>query len=82
MFLRLMECLTPVVNFDIFMGNCFTSLRLLTLLGVSNIQATHVLNKNRTAQKKNKKIKRCVATLNSAHPHIKKKSSITLTVVG
>ena len=69
LFLRLMECLTPVVNFDIFMDNCFTSLRLLTLLGVSNIQATHVLNKNRTAQKKkkNKKVRGHFEQRTSAH---------------
>ena len=33
----LMECLTPTVNFDIFMDNYFTSFRLLTYLGVINI---------------------------------------------
>ena len=42
-----MECLTPTVNFDMFMENCFTSFRLLTHLGVKNIRATGVLNKNR-----------------------------------
>ena len=45
--LRLMECLTPSVSFDIFMDNYFTSFRLLTHLGVNNIRATRVLNKNR-----------------------------------
>ena len=45
--LRLMECLTPTVNFDIFMHNYFTSFHLLTCHGVNNIRATHVLNKNR-----------------------------------
>ena len=49
--LQLMLCLTPIVSFDIFMDNYFTSFRLLTLLGVNNIQATHVPNKNRTVQK-------------------------------
>ena len=44
--LRLMEYLTPSVNFDIFMDNYFTYFRLLTLLGVNNIRATCVLNKN------------------------------------
>ena len=44
--LRLMECFTPNVSFDIFMDNYFTSFRLLTLLGVNNILATRVLNKN------------------------------------
>ena len=50
-FLRLMECLTLtvffVVFFDIFMDNYFTSFRLLTHLGVNNIRAASVLNKNR-----------------------------------
>ena len=45
--LRLMECLTLSVSFDIFMDNYFTSFRLLTQLGVNNILATPVLNKNR-----------------------------------
>ena len=39
--LQLMECLTPSVSFEIFMGNYFTSFRLLI-----NIRATSVLNKN------------------------------------
>ena len=38
--LRLVECLTPSVSFDIFIENYFTSFRLLTHLGVSNIRAT------------------------------------------
>ena len=45
--LRLMEWLTPYVSFDMLMDNYFTSLRLLMLLGVSNIRATCVLNKRR-----------------------------------
>ena len=45
--LRLMECLTPSVSFNIFMDNYFTSLRMLTHLGINNIRATLVLNKNR-----------------------------------
>ena len=45
--LQLMECvLTPSVSFEIFMDNYFTSFRLLTHLGVNNIRATRVLNKN------------------------------------
>ena len=44
--LQLMECLTPTVSFDIFMNNYLTFFRLPTHLGVSNIQATGVLNKN------------------------------------
>ena len=38
--LRLMECLTPSVSFDIFIDNYFTSFRLLIHLGANNIQAT------------------------------------------
>ena len=45
--LRLMESLTPSITFDIFMDNYLTSFRLFTHLGVNNIQATRVLNKNR-----------------------------------
>ena len=45
--LRLIECLTASVSFDIFMDKYFTSFRLLTHLGVNNSQATCVLNKNR-----------------------------------
>ena len=45
--LRLIECLTPSVSFDIFMDNYFTSFRLLTHFGVNNIRATRVLNENR-----------------------------------
>ena len=41
--LRLMECLPPTVSYHIFM-NYFTSFRLLTHLGNSNIRATGVLN--------------------------------------
>ena len=69
--LRLMDCLTSSVSFDIFLDNYFTSFRLLTLPGVNNIRATREHNKNRLRkstvigykqlQKKN------VATLNSAH---------------
>ena len=45
--LKLMECLTPSVSFDIFIDNYFTLARLFTHLGVNNIRATRVLNKNR-----------------------------------
>ena len=45
--LMLMECLTATFSFDIFTDNYFTSFRLFTHLGVSNIRATGVLNKNR-----------------------------------
>ena len=41
-----MECLTPSVGFDTFMDNYFTYFRLITHLGVNNIRATGVLNKN------------------------------------
>ena len=42
-----MECLTRTVTFDIFIGNCFRSFRLLTYIGINNIQVTGVLKKNR-----------------------------------
>ena len=42
-----MKWLTATVSFDMFMDNCFTSFRLLSHLGVNNIRATGVLNKNR-----------------------------------
>ena len=48
--LRLMECLTQTVSFDIFMDNYFTSFRQLTHLRVNNIRATPVLNKNRLSK--------------------------------
>ena len=43
----LMESLTATFSFDIFMGNYFTFVHLLTQLGVNNTQATSVPNKNR-----------------------------------
>ena len=49
-----MECLTPTVSFDIFRDNYFTSFRLLTHLGVNNIRAAGVLNKN--------KLRKCTIT--------------------
>ena len=52
--LRLMECLTPTFSFDIFMDNYFTFFRLLTHLGVNNIGATGLLNKNRNSCKEKK----------------------------
>ena len=82
--LRLMECLMPSVNFDICMDNYFTSFRLVTLLGVNNIRATRVLNKNR--------LRKCTiigdkqlhkkGTSPLLIAHIKQKRSVTLTVVG
>ena len=45
--LRLVECLTPTVSFDVFMDNYFTSFRLLTQLAVNNTRSTGVLSKNR-----------------------------------
>ena len=48
--LRLMECLTQTVSFDIFMDNYFTSFRQLTHLQVNNIRAAPVLNKNRLSK--------------------------------
>ena len=40
-------CLTPSASFEIFMDNYLTSFRLPTHLGVNNIRARRVLNKNR-----------------------------------
>ena len=44
-----MKCFTPIVSFDVSMGNYFTSFRLLIHIGVNNIRETGVLNKNRLA---------------------------------
>ena len=69
-----MKWLTPSVSFDIFIDKYFTSFRLFTHLGVNNVRATRVLNKNRLrkctiiADKQlQKKKKKNVATLNSAY---------------
>ena len=48
--MRLMECLTPTVSFDIFIDNYFKCFRLLTQLGVNNIRATRVFNKNKLSK--------------------------------
>ena len=42
-----MKWLTRSVSFDIFIDKYFTSFRLFTHLGVNNVRATRVLNKNR-----------------------------------
>ena len=69
--LRLMEHLFPTLSFDIFMDNYLTSIHLLTHLGVNNIRAEGVPNKNRlrkcTIIGTNSCQKRNVATLNTAH---------------
>ena len=61
-----MKCLPPTV-----MNNYFTSFRLLTHLGVNNIWAIGVFNKNRlrkcTSVGTNSRKKRNVATLYRAH---------------
>ena len=85
--LRLMKWLTPSVSFDIFIDKYFTSFRLFTHLGVNNVRATRVLNKNRLRkctiiadkqlQKKKKK-----RTWPLWTAHIKQKSSVTLIEVG
>ena len=66
-----MECLTPTASFDIFMGNYFTSSRLRTDLGVNNIRAIRVLNKNRLHKCTiigNKQLqKRNMSILNNTH---------------
>ena len=45
--LRLMECLTPTVSFDIFAVNYFTYFRLFNHLGVNRNRAARVLIKNK-----------------------------------
>ena len=60
--LRLLGCL----SFDIFiMNNYFTSFRLLTHIGVNNIRAARVLNKNR--------LRKC--TING-EKHLQKKGTL------
>ena len=84
--LRLMKWLTPSVSFDIFIDKYFTSFRLFTDLGVNNVRATRVLNKNRLrkctiiADKQLQKKKKRTWPLWTAH--IKQKSSVTLIEVG
>ena len=77
--LRLIECLTPSFSFDIFMDNYFTSLRLLTHLGVNNSRATCVLNKNSLRKFTIIGDKRGVATWNREH---QAKKQCNFTVVG
>ena len=48
--LGLVEYLTPIVSFDVFMDDCFTSFRLLTHLRVNNIRATRALSKSRLSK--------------------------------
>ena len=48
--LGLMEYLAPIVSFDVFMDDRFTSFCLLTPLPVNNIQATRALSKNRLSK--------------------------------
>ena len=80
--LRLMECLTPSVSFDTFMDNYFTYFHLITHLGVNNIRATGVLNKNyaNALSLGTNSLKKGAWPLWTAH--IKQKSSVTLAVVG
>ena len=78
-----MECLTSTISFDIFINKYFTSFRLLTL-GVKNIRAPGVLDKNRLRNNAlSLGTKRCkkrnVATFNSG-AHIKQKSIVTCMV--
>ena len=75
--LRLMECLTPSVSFDIFMDNYFTSFRLLRHLGVNTIRPMRVPNKNRLRKCSFIGDKQKKGTCTSS-----KKSSVTLTLVG
>ena len=87
--LRLIECLTPTVSFDMFMDNWFRSFRLLTHLGVNNIRTTDVFEQQVCSTKigyantltlgANSCKKRIVDTLNSA-AHISRKSIVTCVV--
>ena len=68
----LMECLTPIVSFETFMDNYFTSFLLITYLGGNNIRAQHVCSTkidyaNALSLETNSCKKRKVPTLNSAH---------------
>ena len=79
-----MECLTWSVSIDIFMGNYFISCRLLTHLGINNIRATHVLNKNRFPKCTiigDKQLQKKEIDLSKQRTS-SKKSSVTLTMVG
>ena len=79
-----MECLTWSVSIDIFMGNYFISCRLLTHLGINNIRATHVLNKNRFRKCTiigDKQLQKKEIDLSKQRTS-SKKSSVTLTMVG
>ena len=80
--------LTPLLNrdsektlsFDLFMHNYFTCFCLLTHLGVNNIWATGVFNKNRLRKctiTGNKQLQK-IWTLVLWPAHIKQKSSVTL----
>ena len=69
--LRLMECLTPTVSFDIFSHNYFTSFRLLTHFGVKNIRATRMIKKIR--------LRKCTIIGDKTH---QAKKTVNLTVVG
>ena len=69
---RLMECLAPAFDCDIFMDNNYRALHLLTHIGVNNIWATELdyanaINGRNSCQKKRK-----VATLNSTYQTNKK----------
>ena len=50
--LGLIHCLNPIVSFDLFMDNYFTSFRLFVCLPTlsNNIQARGVFHKNRVTQ--------------------------------
>ena len=69
--LWLMDCLSPVFSFDMFMDNYFRSFCLLTYIGFNNIRATGMFSKNRlrkcTITGDKQQQKKNVVTLNSAH---------------
>ena len=81
--LRLMECLTPTVSFDLFMDNYFTSFRLfvclptlvLTTFG-QDVCSTKIGYANTISSQTSSCKKRNLANLNSA-AHVKQKHCVT-----
>ena len=65
--MQIMACLTAGASFDAFIGNYFTSFRLLTHLGVTNVRATRMLNRNR--------LRKCTTT---GDKHLEKRNAATL----
>ena len=82
MVLRLVECLTPTVSFDLSMDNYFTSFRLFVCLPVlqftifeQEVCSTKIGHANTLSSETNNYKNRNVITLNNA-AHIKQKSCV------